>query len=271
VSEWDATSYEGKDTILRVVRDEAGKMFALAEQPGAWEAPTACESWQVRDVIGHLIDTMEGYFASFDIARSGTETPQAYGLGGMHERAGEQATSLRRLSQAEAMERVRADLDKLMGILEPLTAEEWTGMIVPHFYMGPVPAFFYAAGQLMDYGVHSWDISQGTGQAHTISGDAADLLVPFMFVLWQSTIKPDADLSPFTIGVRVSGRNGGDYRVSVSDEGMQFEQGNVDELPAVIEFDAGSMVLTTFGRLNAGTARGDVALADRFLNLFFRI
>jgi uncharacterized protein (TIGR03083 family) len=270
VTEWDATSYEGKGTILRVVRDEAQKMFALAEQPGAWEAPTACESWQVRDVIGHLIDTMEGYFASFDIARSGAEA-QAYGLGGMHERAGEQATALRSLSQAEAMERVRADLDQLMGILEPLTAEEWTGMIVPHFYMGPVPAFFYAAGQLMDYGVHSWDISQGTGQAHAMSGDAADLLVPFMFVLWQSTIKPDADLSPFTIGIRVSGRNGGDYRVSVSDQGMQFEQGNVDDLPAVIEFDAGSMVLTTFGRLNAGTARGDVALADRFLNLFFRI
>jgi uncharacterized protein (TIGR03083 family) len=271
VSEWDATSYEGKGTILRVVRDEAEKMFALAEQPGAWDAPTACESWQVRDIVGHLIDTMEGYFTSFDIARSGTQTPQAYGLGGMHERAGDQATALRSLSQAEAMDRVRADLDKLMGILEPLTAEEWTGMIVPHFYMGPVPAFFYAAGQLMDYGVHSWDISQGTGQSHAISGDAADLLVPFMFVLWQSTIKPDADLTPFTIGIRVSGRNGGDYRVSISDQGMQFEQGNVDELPAVIEFDAGSMVLTTFGRLNAGTARGDVALADRFLNLFFRI
>ena len=271
MSEWDATSYEGKGTILRVVRDEADKLFALADQPGAWDAPTACESWQVRDIVGHLIDTTEGYFASFDVARSGAGSPQAYGLTGMHTRAGEQATSFRSLSQAEAMERVRADLDKLMGILEPLTAEEWTGMIVPHFYMGPVPAFFYAAGQLMDYGVHSWDISQGTGQAHAISGDAADLLVPFMFVLWQSTIKPDADLSPFTIGLRITGRNGGDYRVSISDQGMQYEQGDIDDLPAVLDFDAGSMVLTTFGRLNGGTARGDGALADRFLNLFYRI
>jgi uncharacterized protein (TIGR03083 family) len=271
VSEWDATSYEGKDTILRVVRDEADKLFALADQPGAWDAPTACDSWLVKDIVGHLIDTTEGYFTSFDIARSGAETPQAYGLAGMHERAGDQATSFRSLSQAEAMDRVRADLDKLMGILEPMTADEWTGMIVPHFYMGPVPAFFYAAGQLMDYGVHSWDISQGSGQAHAISGDAADLLVPFMFVLWQSTIRSDADLSPFTIGVQVTGRNGGDYRVSISDQGMQYEQGNTDDLPAVLDFDAGSMVLTTFGRLNGGTARGDGALADRFLNLFYRI
>ena len=31
MSEWNAMTYEGKDTILRVVRREAGEMFALAE------------------------------------------------------------------------------------------------------------------------------------------------------------------------------------------------------------------------------------------------
>jgi uncharacterized protein (TIGR03083 family) len=271
MSEWNAMTYTGKDTILRVVREEAARMFALAEQPGAWEAPTACESWQVRDVIGHLVDTTEGYFKAFEVAQSGATAPDAFGLGGMHERAGASAQAFRELSQPELMTRARADLDKMMGILEPLTEEEWTGLMVPHFYMGSVPAFIYAAGQLMDYGVHTWDIKQGTGGAHGISGDAADLLVPFMFIIWQSTIKPTADLTPFTIGVRVTGRNAGEYRVSVTDQGMSYEPGSVDDLPAVLDFDAGSLVLTTFGRMNAGTARGDEALADRFLNLFFRI
>jgi uncharacterized protein (TIGR03083 family) len=271
VSEWDATSYEGKDTILRVVRDEAERMFELAERPEAWEAPTACEDWKVKDIIGHLIDTTEGYFAAFETARSGAEAPAAFGLPGMHQRAGDQAIALGVLSQRDAMDRMRGNLDKMMGILEPLTADEWTGLMVPHFYMGPVPAFFYAAGQLMDYGVHTWDIRQGTGRGHGMSGDAADLLVPFMFVLWQSTIKADADLSPFSIGIRVTGRNGGETRISIDDQGMQFDPGTVDDLPAVIDFDAGSMVLTTFGRSNSGTTRGDADLADRFLNLFFRI
>ena len=45
MSAWDATSYEGKDTILRVVRDEAARLIDLASRPGAWEAPTACENW----------------------------------------------------------------------------------------------------------------------------------------------------------------------------------------------------------------------------------
>ena len=76
---------------------------------------------------------------------------------------------------------------------------------------------------------------------------------------------------PFTIGVRVSGRNAGDYRVSVSGEGLTYEQGEIESLPAYLEFDAASLVLTAFGRGNFGTIRGDFDLAERFLNLFFRI
>jgi uncharacterized protein (TIGR03083 family) len=271
MSEWNPMTYQGKDTILRVVRDQAERMFALAEEPGAWDAPTACESWQVRDVIGHLVDTTEGYFTAFDIARAGQEAPAAFGLAGMHTRAGEHGRAFRDLSQQELMARARADLDKMMGILQPLTAEEWTGLMVSHFYMGPVPAFFYAGGQLMDYGVHTWDIKQGRGQRHALPADVADLLVPFMFALWQGTIRADADLSPFTVGIKVSGRNGGDYRVSISDQGMAYEQASTDGLPAVLDFDPGSLVLTAFGRLNGGTASGDGALADRYLNLFYPI
>ncbi len=248
MSAWNAMTYEGKDTILRVVREEAERMFAMAEAPGAWEAPTACTDWQVRDIIGHIVDTTEGYFKSFETARAGGSA-DAHGLPVMHELAGDGGRAFRGVPQAEMLGRIRADLDKMMGILEPLTAEEWGGLIVPHVYMGPVPAFIYAAGQLMDYGVHSWDIREGIGTAHALSADAADLLVPFT----------------------VSGRNAGSYRVSISDQGMSYEPGEVDDLPAVIDFDAGGMVLTAFGRINGGNARGDQALAERFLNLFYRI
>ena len=158
-----------------------------------------------------------------------------------------------------------------MGILEPLSPDDWTGLMVTHAYMGPVPAFFYAAGQLMDYCVHSWDIRQGSGDAHGLSGDAADLLVPFMFEIWRGTVRTEAVTEPCNIGIRVTGRNAGDYVVSVTDQGLTYEAGDIDSLAARIEFDAGSLVLTAFGRANAGTVRGDLATAERYLNLFFRI
>lgn len=270
MSAWNALTYEGKDTILRVVRDEAERMFAMAEAPGAWEAPTAAGDWQVRDIIGHIVDTTEGYFKSFEVARAGNSA-DAHGLPAMHELAGAGGRSFRGVPQAEMMSRIRTDLDKILDLLGSIGEDEWGSFMAPHAYMGPVPPSIYAGGQLMDFGVHSWDIREGIGRAHALSADAADLLVPYMFIVWQYTIRASADLSPFTIGLTVTGRNAGSYRISISDQGMAYEPGDVSDLPTVIDFDAGSLVLTAFGRINGGTARGDQELADRFLNLFYRI
>jgi uncharacterized protein (TIGR03083 family) len=271
MSGWNAMSYDGKDTVLRVVREQAASLLAMAEAPGTWEAPTACTGWTVRDVVGHLVDTTEAYFVSFDAARGKGQAAEALGLRIMAQRVNQRATAFRGLSQQEMIERLRTDFAKMMEIFEALGPEDWTGLLVPHVYMGPLPAFFYPAFQLMDYAVHGWDIRQGTGRAHGLSGDAADLLVPFMFVLWQATADVPAEAEPFELGIRVSGRNAGEHRVRVSAKGLAFEPGPVDDLPAVIEFDPGSFVLTAFGRSNSGTIRGDVSVADRYLNLFFRI
>jgi uncharacterized protein (TIGR03083 family) len=271
MSEWNAMTYEGKDTILRVVRTEAERLFKLAESPQSWEAPTACTGWTTRDVVAHIVDTTEGYFRAFDAVRGGAAVPDPHGLAAMGAMVNERTTAMRGIPQAELLDRLKSDFEKMQGILQPLGPDEWTGLMVTHPYMGQVPAFFYAAGQLMDYGVHSWDIRQGTGMAHGLHGDAADLLVPFMFALWQGTVRTGDVTEPFTIGIRVGGRNAGDYRVSISDQGMTYEQGEIESLPAYIEFDAGSLVLTTFGRGNFGTVRGDLDLAQRYLNLFFRI
>jgi uncharacterized protein (TIGR03083 family) len=272
MSAWNAMTYEGRDNMLRVVRQEASQFFELASAKDAWEQRTACSNWQVRDLVGHLVDTTESYFSGFEAARTGAEVPPAYGLPGMASRADTQATALRSIPQSELLSRARDDFATMNDILEGLGPEDWAGLIVPHFYMGPLPAFFYPAFQLMDYGVHSWDIREGAGLAHGLSGEVADLLVPFMFVLWQATASPPADTESGELGIRItSGANAGDTRVAVSADGLAFEAGGIDDLPTVLEFDPASFVLTAFGRYNAGTVRGDAASAARYLNLFFRI
>ena len=127
MSAWNAMTYEGKDTILRVVREEAERMFAMAEAPGAWEEPTAATEWQVRDIIGHIVDTTEGYFKAFETARAGGSA-EARGLAVMHEMAGDGGRAFRNQSQAEMMGRVRNDLDKrLRGWMERTAdpARQW--------------------------------------------------------------------------------------------------------------------------------------------------
>lgn len=272
MSTWDATTYEAKDNLLRVVRAEAERFFALAADPDRWEAPTACPGWQVRDLVGHLIDVTESYFVGFDAARGGGQVADALGVRVMQTALDEGAKALRTLRQDEALERLRGDFAKLMEMCAALSSDEWANLVVPHKYMGPLPAFFYPTFQLMDYGVHSWDIRQGTGRAHGLHIEAADLLVPFMFILWQATTNPPAEAERCQIGVRVNaGHNAGSWRITAGPAGLAYEPAPVDDLPAVLEFDPGSFVLTAFGRSNAGTISGDLAVADRYLNLFFRI
>jgi uncharacterized protein (TIGR03083 family) len=270
MNDWDATNYAAKDNLLRVLRREADALFEMAEN-GPWTGKTACTEWETRDIVGHLIDVTESYFVGFDAARSGAAFGDPLGVRVMQDTLDEGAKQHRSLSQAKAVERLRTDFGKMMEIFDGLGPEEWGGLIVPHKYMGPLPAFFYPVFQLMDYGVHGWDIRQGTGRAHGLGGDTADLLAPFMFVLWQATTEVPDDMDAYAVGVSVSGRSAQDYLVNVTVDGLSYAQEDLSGLPAVIEFDPGSLVLTAFGRVNAGTIRGDRGVSDQFLNSFFRI
>jgi uncharacterized protein (TIGR03083 family) len=270
MSEWNYFDFSSKSNMLRTITQQSDDFLRLASAPGRWESPTASGHWEVRDVVGHLIDTTEGYFGSFDAARGQAVAADPLGLLDMSKHVDAGAQAFRGTPQAELIDRLTADRDRMVSILEGLDAGAWTGLMAPHKYMGPVPACIYAAGQLVDYTVHSWDIRQGTGRAHLLDGDAADLLVPFAYVVWQSTASCGG-VEPFTLGVRLTGHNGGDTRLTVNPEGVSLEPAPVHDLPCVLEFDAASFVLTAFGRMNAGTVRGDSEIAERFANLFFRI
>jgi mycothiol maleylpyruvate isomerase-like protein len=163
MSEWNSMTYEGKDNVLRVVQREADGMFAMAESPEVWETQTAAAKWQVRDIIGHLVDTTEAYFVAFDAARGNGEVADAYGLPGMAERANAQAQAFREVEQEELLNRLSTDQEKMMGMLRGLTEDEWSNLMVPHFYMGPLPSFFYPAFQLMDYGCIPGTSARGSG------------------------------------------------------------------------------------------------------------
>jgi uncharacterized protein (TIGR03083 family) len=269
---FNAASYANKGEYLRVVRGEAGRFVDLVSAPGQWEAATASGHWQVRDLAGHLIDVVEGYLNRFETVRKGGEAPAPYGLRVMAQRLDEHAQAFRAMPREQVLARLNDGVEKVFKTFGELDEAAWTGLTPTHPYMGPVPAFMYPAFQLMDYAVHGWDIREGQGAAHGLSGDAADWLVPFMFILWQAT----TDLGKATaidrpIGIRVHGRNGGTYRISVTPSGYAYESGLIDDLPAVIEFDAASLVLTAFGRARAGTAYGDQALADAYRGIFFAI
>lgn len=271
-AEWNAMDYAAKDNLLRVVREEAEGFFSLIEDPEIWHSPTASGHWQARDIVGHLVDTTEGYIDRFETTRGGDTAEGIAPLTEMAKNADKFAQAFRDTPREELIPRLHDAFGRAMKMFEEVPAEDWGNFMITHAYMGSLPAFFYPIAQLMDYGVHSWDVREGLNMAHFMSPDAADLLVPFMFIVWQATTDTSrlqgADLD---VAVRVSGRNDGVTRVKVTKEGMAYEPGTEDGAQVVLDFDPASLVLTAFGRARSGTPYGDQDAARRFASLFFRI
>jgi hypothetical protein len=266
--------YSAKDTVLDVVRTERAKFYNVIDVPQNWESLTRSGHWEVRDLVGHMIDVTEGYLTRWDMAHRG-EPAESLGLLVMAQELDRVALTFRDLPRDQAISRLKSDSDKLMTILDGLTADEWGGFNVTHVFMGPLPMFFYPAFQIMDYGVHSWDMRWGLGDKNgKLDQRTAGVLVPYMFILMMSTVDQDSAKDvDIEYGVVVDGDWGGTWRVHVKDGQFSYEPtDDVSNLPATIRYeDESEFVLTTFGRIEGGAASGDPQVIAKARTLFFRI
>ena len=62
---------EGKETVLEILRRNRRTFFDLVEDPQNWNVQTRCTEWEVRDLVGHMIDVTEGYLARWETAKQG--------------------------------------------------------------------------------------------------------------------------------------------------------------------------------------------------------
>ncbi len=271
----NSMDYSGKDTVLDVIRRESTDFFTIVDEPQNWDVQTRCTEWEVRDMVGHMIDVTEGYLSRWDSARS-NESRDTAGLLVMADSLNRNAQSYRSLPREEAISRLKDDYTRMMAIFEELTPEEWSGFIVTHPYMGGLPTFFYPAFHVMDYGVHTWDMRWGLGDKDCkLNEVTAGVLIPYMlFALLPSTVDQNsAQGVDVEYGIEISGDWGGKWRVKVADGKFEAkpETDDFQGVDAVFSFNPSDFVLTCFQRFDGGTARGDHATIDMVRSLFFRI
>jgi uncharacterized protein (TIGR03083 family) len=266
--------YSGKDTVLDVVRQERAKFYEIVDNPENWYVQTRCTEWQVRDLVGHMIDVTEGYLTRWDKARQ-NEPIDSVGLLVMSEQLDDKARSFRSLNQEEAITRLKTGSDQMMKIFDQITPEEWSGFLVTHPFMGPLPTLFYPAFHVMDYGVHTWDMLWGLGQKDAkLDERTAGVLIPYMFVLMQSTVdQKSAQGMDNEVGVIVDGEWGGKWRMKIKDGALSYTPDDkLEGVQATFHFkDPSDFVLTTFQRFPGGETSGDPEVINRVRHLFFRI
>src|SRR6266852_451012 len=228
-------SAEGKDTVMSVMRRDRVNFTRLVSDPKNGNVMTRC---------------------------TGCET------------LNEPDLDFRKLPREEALARFKTDAEKLDGILDALTPEEWTGLMVYQPFAGPVPAGFYGTFQIMDYGVHPYDIEYGLGnKLATIDEATAGLILPYSFIFWMYTVdqKVAAGVDA-QYGIETDGPWGGKWRATIKDGkwSQEAEKGNFEGCDALFHFDsAADHVLTFFGRFPGGSATGDPEVIHKVRHLFF--
>jgi uncharacterized protein (TIGR03083 family) len=267
-------AYSSKDVVLDVVRTEQKRFFEVVDNPNNWLVDTRCEGWQVRDMVGHMIDVSEGYLNRWDMARKG-ERPDGIGLVVMGDELNKGALALRKLSRDEAIARLRTAAGKLMTTFEGLSEEEWSNFLVAHKFMGSLPTFFFPAFQIMDYTVHTWDMHWGLGDKEAkLDERSAGVLLPYMFILWQYTVDQEAAKGVnLTYGIKADGEWGGQWKVTVKDGQWSIEAVNdLSDVQAVFHYKHPSdLVLTAYQRIEGGETSGDPKVIDKVRSLFFTI
>jgi uncharacterized protein (TIGR03083 family) len=270
----DTMSYEAKPLMLDVIRTERARFYDLIDDPANWQVQSRCTEWETRDIVGHMIDVTEAYLVRWDAARK-QEGPDVVGLQVMAERANERAKAFRKLPRDEAIARLKKASDQLMEILEDLTEQEWSTFNITHYYMGPLPPLFYPAFQVMDYGVHTWDIIWGLGdRLHQLDERTAGVLVPYMLILMQVTVDASsAEGLEAVYGIEVSSEWGGKWRITVKEGQFTYEpeEDNFNRCQALFTFNPSDFVLSAFQRYPGGCARGDEDVINRVRRLFFKI
>ena len=270
VSPFDGTA---KSSVLTVMRRDREKFTNLVSDPENWNVMTRSAGWEVRDLVGHMIDVMEGYFKQWDETKAGG-SPTTAGLDVMGTTLNDHALDFRKLPREEALDRFKKDAMKLDGILDAVSADAWGSSLVMHPYGGPAPEGAYATFQIMDYAVHGYDIEYGLGnKLATIPEDSAGLILPFSFIFWQGTVdQNEAEGVDMQYGIDVAGPWGGKWRVTVKDGKFAYEpeKGNFEGCSALFFFpNAQEEVLTFFGRFPGGAAQGDPAAIEKVRHLFF--
>src|SRR5437879_12926412 len=113
------------------MRRDRENFTRLVSDPKNWNVDTRCTGWETRDLVGHMIDVMEGYFKNWDAAVAGKDGT-ALGLPVTGETLNDHALELRKLSREKAQDRFKKDAQSLDKIHKDLTPDQWTSSHVYH-------------------------------------------------------------------------------------------------------------------------------------------
>jgi uncharacterized protein (TIGR03083 family) len=240
----------------------------------AWDGPTNCPPWRVRDLAAHLVSSSEGFVQNIRRGLAGSVEPPA----------NNEAAQRRRLelesSDSETVARALAATTAEFIELYAGLRESQLAAICFHRRANR-SVRWYAAHRLAEVTFHRWDLHSSLGRLPTFEEDVAALLLP--------TLLESNAPSTYAAGLSSERGRGERYALAVANDPSARWLVTIDPdkleaqrvaMPAdlTITGSAATLALLAYGRLDLTTALrsgaaqvdGRAALAERFALIFPR-
>ena len=214
----------------------------------AWCHPSACEAWEVRDVVGHLTAGAESYAKAISRGLQGDNSARLDELPppGAPNRAAviAQRSIARRESLGEQLlATFTASHHHLQDLLSSLSPQDWE---TPCSYPGGDlrPAHQFLTARLMELAMHAWDIWSLRDPARPLFAESVPLFLERLPRIVALNARPDTQLrTPFRYHFAVTGAVPSQHDIVLEGEAVRMEPAGTTATDVRCQCDMETFVL----------------------------
>ena len=234
--------------VGRAIRPQAAALAAdwRGRDAAAWEAPTACTGWTVRDVAAHLSEGANRAVPVVRAALEGAPVPQL----SAEERAARTRAMRQRPGGALAAQ-LPHGVEAVFTLLEGAD-EAGLGItvVVP---AGPHTLANFATQRLVEAALHAWDIRAPADPSAAVPADAAAPMVDYLLGRVPRLANPEGAVAG-TYRCELEGPGGGPVVLAIHDGAATGSRDDSTAADVTLALPVEAWVRLVWGRLDLGRA-----------------
>jgi uncharacterized protein (TIGR03083 family) len=226
--------------------------------------PSACDAWEVRDVVAHLTGGVDLFAANISRGVQGDPTPpdgfspaSVNSLLTRLEAGAQRAISLRESMGDQLMTTFAARCEHLNHLLESLTPMDWEK---PCYHPGKVISVAaYVDLRLAELAIHEWDIRSKLDASAQLSSECLPAVMDLMPTFVIGTLfRPGASQSASgRLRFELTGVASGSHDIVVENGDSRIEPLGNGSASATFKCDTETFALLVYGRISLDKAESE--------------
>jgi uncharacterized protein (TIGR03083 family) len=173
-------------SLVQRIQSEAARLtqYLHTLAPDAWIRPSACDRWEVRDVVGHLTWVAEFYVDTISRGVHGdislrADRPPGDGpeAAAMNAYIAQRAVAWRERLGEQLLPTFRTRYEQLHHLLVGLSPQDWDKPCAFWRFMGNIPVRAFLPLAMQELAIHGWDIRSQLETTAPLSAESLSVLM----------------------------------------------------------------------------------------------